>query len=182
VNGLRYPRSRREATQLFIGQAARSGSPGTPSCPCRARNSPADFSPSEWQVVEATLEQAENVRVITENGSREDAYLDCGWRRSTVPTCSSPYGTATGPRQRGHRGRDRLREVDRQADPDRRRGDRQMRRENWSRLERGDEGLANLNHLPTRRPRAPATLHGAGHDLQLPEEVRPRREPGRPAV
>jgi len=37
-----------------------------------------DFSADDWKTVEALLPEAEQVRVIAENGSREDAYLDCG--------------------------------------------------------------------------------------------------------
>jgi hypothetical protein len=37
-----------------------------------------DFSPEAWVIVEALLAKAEHVRVINENGTREDAYLDCG--------------------------------------------------------------------------------------------------------
>ncbi len=68
---------------------------------------------AEWQVVEKNLEQAENVRVITENGSREDAYLDCGME--TVNGTSCPDGDPAR-RKRVQGGRDRVREVDRQAE------------------------------------------------------------------
>ncbi len=44
-----------------------------------------DFSEPEWQHVEGLLGEAEHIRVITENGTREDAYLDCGM--ATVDGC-----------------------------------------------------------------------------------------------
>jgi hypothetical protein len=37
-----------------------------------------DFSAADWRDVEALLAEAEQVRIIAETGSREDAYLDCG--------------------------------------------------------------------------------------------------------
>jgi len=37
-----------------------------------------DFGAAEWAIVEAELARAEHLRVITGNGTREDAYLDCG--------------------------------------------------------------------------------------------------------
>jgi hypothetical protein len=44
-----------------------------------------DFNPDDWADVEQMLTQAEHTRVISENGSREDAYLDCGME--TVNGC-----------------------------------------------------------------------------------------------
>ena len=37
-----------------------------------------DFSAADWAGAGELIARAEHVRVIAENGSREDAYLDCG--------------------------------------------------------------------------------------------------------
>ncbi|MEO7412190.1 MAG: hypothetical protein ABIZ81_02440, partial [Opitutaceae bacterium] len=64
--------------QLFVAQARALGVAWHAILPLPKAEFEKDFSPDEWARVETLLAQAEEVRVITENGSREDAYLDCG--------------------------------------------------------------------------------------------------------
>jgi hypothetical protein len=61
-----------------------------------------DFSDAEWREVEGVLAEAEQVRVITENGSREDAYLDCGVE--TVNDCDVLLAVWDGEPARGKGG------------------------------------------------------------------------------
>lgn len=64
--------------QLFIDQVRALGISWHAILPLPKAEFAKDFSKEEWARVERTLDGAEHVRVITENGSREDAYLDCG--------------------------------------------------------------------------------------------------------
>ncbi|HEY0968685.1 MAG TPA: hypothetical protein VGD88_14930 [Opitutaceae bacterium] len=61
-----------------------------------------DFDPTEWKQVEALLPEAEQVRVIAENGDREDAYLDAGLE--TVHTCDVLIAVWDGESARGKGG------------------------------------------------------------------------------
>jgi hypothetical protein len=152
--------------QLFIGQARALGLSWYAILPLPRAEFARDFSPSEWQVVEATLEQAENVRVITENGSREDAYLDCGME--TVNGSDVLLAVWDGDPARGKGGTADVIDYAKSIGKpilivDAATG--KMRRENWSRLERGDEGLANLNHLPD------AAASGTGNPFMAPDTI-----------
>ena len=71
--------------QLFIDEARRAGLSWHAILPLPRAEFAKDFSATEWSEVEQRLAQAEHVRVITENGTREDAYLDCG--TETVNGC-----------------------------------------------------------------------------------------------
>jgi hypothetical protein len=64
--------------QLFVEQVRALGMSWHAILPLPKAEFAKDFPPAEWALVEGTLEHAEHVRVITENGTREDAYLDCG--------------------------------------------------------------------------------------------------------
>jgi hypothetical protein len=64
--------------QLFVAQARTLGWSWHAVLPLAHAEFAKDFSAAEWARVEALLAGAENVRVIAENGTREDAYLDCG--------------------------------------------------------------------------------------------------------
>lgn len=66
------------ADSLFSRKALEVGLAWHALLPLPAAEFRGDFSPEEWRETEALLSRAEQVRVITENGSREDAYLDCG--------------------------------------------------------------------------------------------------------
>jgi hypothetical protein len=64
--------------QLFVEQARSLGLSWHAILPLPKAEFAKDFPAREWSAVEKALEHAEHVRVITENGTREDAYLDCG--------------------------------------------------------------------------------------------------------
>lgn len=61
-----------------------------------------DFSDAEWKQVEALLPESEQVRVIAENGEREDAYLDAGME--TVRACDVLMAAWDGEPARGKGG------------------------------------------------------------------------------
>lgn len=64
--------------QLFIEQVGALGLSWHAILPLPRAEFAKDFPAAEWAVVERLLGRAEHIRVITENGTREDAYLDCG--------------------------------------------------------------------------------------------------------
>lgn len=108
-----------------------------------------DFSPPEWAVVEQALGHAEHVRVITENGTREDAYLDCGME--TVNGSDVLLAVWDGQPARGKGGTAEVVEYARSLGKPLVVIDAatlEVRRENFEKLERRDAGLAHLNHLP----------------------------------
>lgn len=64
--------------QIFVEQARAIGLSWHAVLPLPPAEFAKDFAPAEWAAVEALVGRAEHVRVIAENGTREDAYLDCG--------------------------------------------------------------------------------------------------------
>ena len=64
--------------QMFVDQARALGMSWHVILPLPRAEFQKDFNADEWADVEPLLAQAEHTRVITENGAREDAYLDCG--------------------------------------------------------------------------------------------------------
>jgi hypothetical protein len=64
--------------QMFVEQVRALGMSWHAILPLPKAEFAKDFAANEWAAVEGILSHAEHVRVITENGSREDAYLDCG--------------------------------------------------------------------------------------------------------
>jgi hypothetical protein len=152
--------------QLFIGQARSLGLSWYAILPLPRAEFAKDFSEAEWRGVEATLGQAENVRVITENGSREDAYLDCGME--TVNGSDVLLAVWDGDPARGKGGTADVIEYAKSIGKpilivDAATGE--LRRENWARLERGDESLANLNRLPD------AAACAAGNPFMAPDTI-----------
>lgn len=108
-----------------------------------------DFSAAEWAAAERLLGQAEDIRIITENGARDDAYLDCGME--TVNGADVLIALWDGDPARGKGGTADVVEyakaigkpvliIDAAT--------REVRRENWAKLERSDASLGNLNELP----------------------------------
>ncbi len=73
------------ADTLFAQQALTLGLAWHVMLPLSPAEFRQDFSPAEWTVTEALLSEAGQVRVIGENGSRDDNYLDCGME--TVNGC-----------------------------------------------------------------------------------------------
>ncbi len=135
--------------QLFVEQARGLGMSWYAILPLPRAEFARDFTESEWRKVERTLEKAENVRVIAENGSREDAYLDCGME--TVNGCDVLLAVWDGDPARGKGGTADVIDYARSIGKPLVVIDAttfEARRENWVRLERGDASLANLNKLP----------------------------------
>jgi len=152
--------------QLFVAQARALGLSWYAILPLPRAEFAKDFSNDEWRVVEATLGLAENVRVITENGSREDAYLDCGME--TVNGSDVLLAVWDGDPARGKGGTADVIEYAKSIGKpilivDAATGD--LRRENWGRLERADASLANLNRLPD------AASSGTGNPFMAPDTI-----------
>ena len=152
--------------QLFVQEARSLGWSWHAILPLPRAEFARDFSEAEWTAVEATLEHAEEVRVITENGGREDAYLDCGME--TVNGADVLLAVWDGQPARGKGGTadvvDYAKAIGKpvliidattQA----------LRKENWEKLERGDASLANLNRLPD------ATSAWAQNPFKAPDAI-----------
>ena len=108
-----------------------------------------DFSADEWADVEKLLTQAEHSRVISENGEREDAYLDCGME--TVNDADVLIALWDGEAARGKGGTaDVVAYAKALGKPviiiDA--ATFEIRRENFKALARDDANLAYLNSLP----------------------------------
>ena len=109
-----------------------------------------DFAEADWQEVERLLNQAEHIRVISERGRREDAYLDGGME--TVNHCDVLLAVWDGEPSRGRGGTADVvgyaRELNRPLillDA----ATLAVRRENFDRLKVGDRHLAHLNARPS---------------------------------
>jgi hypothetical protein len=141
--------------QIFVAQIRLLGLSWHAILPLPRREFSQDFPPDEWPAVQALLDGAEHVRVITENGTREDAYLDCGM--ATVEGCDVLVAVWDGEPARGKGGTADIvayaRSLGRPLiliDP----STLEVTRENLDKLERIDSGLHDLNQLP---PAAAAT-------------------------
>jgi hypothetical protein len=88
--------------QVFVRQVLALGLSWHAILPLPRLDFAADFSATDWPAVEKLLEAAEHVRVITENGTREDAYLDCGME--TVNGCDVLLAVWDGQPARGKGG------------------------------------------------------------------------------
>jgi hypothetical protein len=64
--------------QLFVQQVLDQGLSWHAILPLPRTQFREDFTPFDWSVAESFLARADHVRVIGENASREDGYLDCG--------------------------------------------------------------------------------------------------------
>ncbi|HEY4301477.1 MAG TPA: hypothetical protein VGM73_11420 [Candidatus Didemnitutus sp.] len=140
------------ADQLFVNQARRLGLSWHAILPLPRAEFSRDFTEAEWGTVEATLAGAENIRVITENGSRDDAYLDCGME--TVNGCDVLLAVWDGDPARGKGGTADVVEYARSLkkpiviiDAN----TQVARRENFALFHRKDSSLAYLNGLPAAR-------------------------------
>ena len=135
--------------QVFVEQARSLGMSWHAILPLPRDEFSKDFSPEAWTVVEGLIDGAEHVRVITENGTREDAYLDCGM--ATVEGCDVLLAVWDGEPARGKGGTGDVvayaRSLGRPLfliNP----STLEVTQENLHNLELGDSGLENLNHLP----------------------------------
>ncbi len=87
---------------LFVRETQKHGLVWHAILPLPKAEFRSDFSSDEWTAAEEVLTQAEQVRVISENGSREDAYLDCGME--TVNGCDVLLAVWDGEPARGKGG------------------------------------------------------------------------------
>ena len=152
--------------QLFVQQARSLGLTWHAILPLPRAEFAKDFSPEEWADVEALLPQAEHIRIINENGEREDAYLDCGME--TVNGADILLVLWDGHPARGKGGTADVVEYAKSIgkpviiiDA----ATHEVRRENWGKLERSDASLANLNQLPE------ATNEWAENPFKAPDTI-----------
>ena len=152
--------------QVFVEQARTFGLSWHAILPLPRAEFAKDFAPDEWAIVEATLDAAGYVHVISEYGSREDAYLDCGME--TVNGADVLLALWDGQPARGKGGTADVVEyalslgkpvivIDATT--------LEVRRENWDRLARTDASLANLNQLPE------ATSEWAENPFKAPDFI-----------
>lgn len=137
------------ADQLFVTEARSIGLSWHTILPLPKAEFARDFSDLEWQTVELTLAKSEHIRYITENGTREDSYLDCGME--TVNGSDVLLAVWNGQPARGKGGTadvvDYARSLGKAIviiDPE----TKEARRENFTALKRHDASLAYLNRLP----------------------------------
>ena len=135
--------------QMFVTQARALGLSWHAILPLPKAEFQKDFKPADWTTVESLLGHAEHSRVITENGSRDDAYLDCGME--TVNGSDVLLAVWDGQPARGKGGTADVVAyalslgkpvliVDSVTFA--------VRRENFENLKRDDHNLAKLNRLP----------------------------------
>ena len=122
-----------------------------------------DFSPNEWQQVEALLQGAESVVVIGASDVREEAYLDCGVE--TVHACDVLIALWDGEPARGRGGTAEIVTYARErgkplliVDPE----SGEVRRENFEHFVPVDPELEFINGLPEAA--SPAAARDAIHD------------------
>ncbi|HEY4248688.1 MAG TPA: hypothetical protein VGM64_17840 [Lacunisphaera sp.] len=135
--------------QLFVDQVLALGLSWQAILPLPRAEFQKDFTPDEWADAEQMLTQAEHVRVISENGTREDAYLDCGME--TVNGADVLLAFWDGQPARGKGGTGDVIEYAKSLGKPTLVIDATtltIRKENWNRLARGDATLTSLNHLP----------------------------------
>jgi len=135
--------------QMFVEQLRQVGMSWHAILPLPRAEFQKDFNAGEWADVEQLLARAEHTRVISENGAREDAYLDCGME--TVNDADVLLALWDGQSARGKGGTADVVEyamslgkpviiIDAAT--------LAIRRENFTALARDDANLAFLNSLP----------------------------------
>jgi hypothetical protein len=152
--------------QLFIAQVRALGLSWHAILPLPRAEFAKDFPPAEWETVEATLNGAEHVRVITENGTREDAYLDCGM--ATVDGADLMLAVWDGEPARGRGGTGDVVAYARSLGKPLILIDAntlETTRENVDRLGRTDAILAKLNKLPA------TPVASAGNPFKAPASI-----------
>lgn len=150
---------------IFARQAIERGLSWHALLPLPAAEFRADFAEADWALAEGLLAKSEHVRVITENGSREDAYLDCGME--TVNECDVLMVLWDGEPARGKGGTADVIAYARELGKPLILIDAssfESRRENFEAFARADHNLADFNRLPAAPgpeggfPREPAEL------------------------
>ena len=135
--------------QMFVAQARALGLSWHAILPLPKAEFAKDFSPADWSAVETMLTHAEHVRVITENGTRDDAYLDCGME--TVNGADVLVAVWDGQPARGKGGTADVVEYAKSLGKPVIVIDAvtfAVRRINFEKFDRTDKTLANLNRLP----------------------------------
>lgn len=135
--------------QLFVREARARGLAWHAVLPLPRSEFAQDFAPQEWRHVQQLLTEGEHVRVIAENGGREDAYLDCGME--TVDGADVLLALWDGEPARGKGGTAEVVDYARRLEKpliiiDA--GTYTARRENFDRLRRTNSALHHLNALP----------------------------------
>jgi len=136
--------------QLFVQQLVKLGISWHAILPLPRAEFQRDFAPEDWANVERMLTRAEHLRIINANGSREDAYLDCGLE--TVDGSDVLIAFWDGQPAHGKGGTADVVEYALSTgkpvlilDAD----TLTLRREQWNRFERSDDSLVKLNELPS---------------------------------
>lgn len=156
------------ADTIFVTQARALGLSWHAILPLPAAEFARDFAADAWAGARALLDTAEHVRVIMENGSREDAYLDAGME--TVNGSDVLLAIWDGQPARGKGGTAQVINYARALERPLLLVDattHEIRRENFEKLRRTDAALLRLNRLPggpvddRANPfRAPAAIAG----------------------
>ncbi len=125
-----------------------------------------DFPADEWAIVETALARAEHLRIINDNGTREDAYLDCGLE--TVDGSDVLIAVWDGEPAHGKGGTADVVEYAMSIgkpvlilDA----GTLTLRREHWNNFQHSDDSLMKLNALPNS-----AAAHAA-NPFKAPDRV-----------
>ncbi len=156
----------RGSDQLFVRAARDAGLDWHAILPLPRVEFARDFPPEEWPAVEELMATAGHVRVINENGDREDSYLDGGVETVNGADVLLAFWDGNDARGKGGTG-----EVVQYAksigkpvliiDP----ATQQVRRENWGNLKTRDVVLEELNALPE------AAAVGGENPFGAPTEV-----------
>ncbi|WP_221032704.1 hypothetical protein [Actomonas aquatica] len=85
--------------QMFAREAMERGMAWSAVLPLDPAEFKRDFSEEKWAEVETLLQQAQGTRVIESNGTREEAYMDCGLE--TVNACDVLIAVWDGQEARG---------------------------------------------------------------------------------
>jgi hypothetical protein len=136
--------------QMFVDQVLGLGLSWHVILPLPRAEFQKDFNADEWANVERMLTHAEHTRVISENGAREDAYLDCGME--TVNDADVLLAFWDGHAARGKGGTADVVDYARSLGKPVIIIDAvtlEIRRENFAALARDDANLAFLNGLPS---------------------------------
>jgi hypothetical protein len=149
------------ADSLFARQALGLGLAWHALLPLPPAEFRRDFSPGEWKAAEALLSGAEHTRVLSESGSRQDAYLDCGME--TVNECDVLLALWDGEPARGKGGTGDVITYARELGKPIvviNAATLEVSRENFAGFSRADHVLHSLNSLP-EAPSRPDTGQGA---------------------
>jgi hypothetical protein len=156
----------RGSDQLFVQQARSIGMSWHAILPLSHSEFAADFTPAEWSVAEKMLASADHLKIISQNGDRKDAYLDCGIETVIGSDVLIAYWDGDSARGKGGTA-DVVQYAMSTGKPviiiDA--VTHELRKENWSKLEANDVVLDDLNGLPE------ATSAWAINPFKAPDSV-----------